>query len=61
MHFDPKNCKLKIGNDLRKLVSSANRLVKKDIAKGKSLHMRNSRGPTPRTLSWGTPQKMFFL
>jgi len=35
-------------------VSSANSLVKKDVANGKSfLNMRNSR--VPRTLPWGTP------
>jgi len=40
-------------------VSSANRLVKKDVAKGKSfMYMRKSRGP--RTLPCGTPHKIVF-
>jgi len=39
------------GDDFRKLVSSANRFIKKDVAKVKSfIYMRNSRGP--RTLPW---------
>jgi len=47
------------GDDFRKLVSSANRLVKKDVANGKSfVYIRNSRGP--RTLPWGTPHATVF-
>ena len=46
------------GDDFSK--SSANRLVKKDVTKGKSvMYMRNSRGP--RTLPCGTPYKKVFF
>ncbi len=39
------------GDDFRKLVSSANRLVKKDVAKGKSfMYMRKKYGPKNTSL-----------
>ena len=48
----------KCGDDFSK--SSANRLVKKDVTKGKSvMYMRNSRGP--RTLPCGTLYKKVFF
>ena len=47
------------GDDFGKLVFSTNRLVKKDVANGKSfMYMRNSRGP--RKLPWGTPYTTVF-
>ena len=47
------------GDDFKKLVSSAKRLVKKDVSRGKSFILRrNSRGP--RTLPLGTPHVTIF-
>ena len=47
------------GDDFKKLVSSEKRLVKTDVANGKSfMYMRKSRGL--RRLPWGTPHKIVF-
>ena len=48
------------GNDFKKLVSSAKRLVKKMLHRGKSfIQSRNSRGPRT-ALPWGTPHVIIF-